>query len=161
MYAEKKNISAIVGHLILMNSFNWWFSLGNHLVELNRSSNKKPRQKVSTSSSISTGLLQNFAIKTTIPTFGEPFITLASTNEMNHNDMYDNSMPEVWSVKKTSISIVSGIPDILQAVGLCKIEYKAPKCYGKKRFSHVTRSDVTLSEIDFSLFDIGHLDWEY
>lgn len=164
--------------------------LGTYLVELNHSSNQQQHQKVSTPRSSLTGLLEKFAIKTTVPTFGgaaafssnldrtsinssqssfghisfgsnmPSFSKIADTNKLNHDDECNNSMPEMWSVKKITISNVSDVPVILQAVGLCKIEYKAPKCYGKKRLPHVTRSDVTFSEIDFNVFDFGVLDWE-
>lgn len=68
---------------------------------------------------------------------------------------------DTLSVKK-SFLLTNEVPDILKTVGLCRIQYSPPKCYGKKRFTTIDKSAVTLSQIDQSIFDLnfGKLDWE-
>lgn len=84
------------------------------------------------------------------------------TTEQKQNKTEMPDLSEILFIKKTVSAILPDVPDILRSVGLGRVCYKPPKCYGKKSsLPHITRNDITLPEINFNAHcNCGQLDWE-
>lgn len=92
---------------------------------------------------------------------------LPSIPKLSKSSIVDSKSNLGWCnlLINKKISFVSfEVPDILRSVGLGKINYAAPKCYGKKielNYSQESKEEVTFNGMDYANYvNFGQLDYE-
>lgn len=83
------------------------------------------------------------------------------SNESDMNSTLSHNISDFLYVNKEIESVSNDAPAVLNALGLGKLKYSPPKCYGRKKIYVHSKAAVTLEMGDVfeNNDDFGKIDW--